>query len=214
MNLVKLINYGVRQIKFVDRTFNCNISRAKEIFLFIIKTVNSSLIQLNFHFEVAADLFNEELFNILETAPQGLFQFEIGLQTTNCNTLNLINRKTDIEKIFVNVERLKKMGNIHLHLDLIAGLPEEDYNSFKNSFNQVYLLNPDQLQLGFLKMLKGSKIRTEAELYGYKYKGFPPYEVLNNSRISFDEINVLKGIEDLLDRYFNSGKFKNSLNLF
>lgn len=209
--LLRLIKCGVRQIKFVDRTFNCNRVRAKEIFQFIIETVKNQPTFLNFHFEVAADLFNEELFETLKYAPQGLFQFEIGLQTTNLNTLNIISRKTDIEKIFVNVQRLKKLGNIHLHLDLIAGLPEEDFNSFKNSLNQVYSLKPDQLQLGFLKMLKGSKIRAEAELYNYEYKSIPTYEVLSNASVSFYEINKLKGIEDILDRYYNSGKFKNSL---
>jgi radical SAM superfamily enzyme YgiQ (UPF0313 family) len=210
--LLRLINSGVRQIKFVDRTFNCHKERAKEIFNFIIETVKNTSSNINFHFEVAADLFSEELFKLLENAPSGLFQFEIGLQTTNLKTLDIINRRTDIEMISKNVQRLKKMKNIHLHLDLIAGLPGEDYNSFKNSFNQVYSMNPDQLQLGFLKMLKGSRIRAEAKLYNFEYKSNPPYEVLSNNSMSFEEINKLKGLEDILDRYYNSGKFRNSLN--
>ncbi|MDO8610418.1 MAG: DUF4080 domain-containing protein, partial [bacterium] len=210
--LLLLINYGVQQIKFVDRTFNCNKERAREIFKYIIETVKETSNQINFHFEVAADLFNEELFELLESAPPGLFQFEIGIQTTNLKILDIINRKTDIEKISESVQRLKRMGNIRLHLDLIAGLPEEDYNSFKNSFNQVYSMKPDQLQLGFLKMLKGSKIREEARQYDYEYKCNQPYEVLSNRSMSFDVINKLKGIEEIFDRYFNSGKFKYSLN--
>ncbi|MCX7709952.1 MAG: B12-binding domain-containing radical SAM protein [Clostridia bacterium] len=215
-DLLKLIHQGVKQIKFVDRTFNCNKQRAMEIFDFIIelalqrKAAGEDL-NTNFHFEAAADLFDEEVFEVLSKAPRGLIQFEIGIQTTNLQTLELIHRKTDLKKLFYNVERLKSLGNIHLHLDLIAGLPAEDYHSFIRSFNEVYRLKPDQLQLGFLKMLKGSSIRVDAEKYGYGYRSYPPYEVFYNDFISFDELLELKGIEEVLDRYYNSGRFVQSI---
>lgn len=206
-DLSVLISTGVRLVKFVDRTFNCNKDRAKEIFDFIIE--NS--VHTVFHFEAAADLFDNEMLNILTKAPQGLIQFEIGIQSTNERTLEAIERKTSIDKVFNNIIKLKDMGNINLHLDLIAGLPYEGYDSFVKSFNAVYGLKPHQLQLGFLKMLKGSKIRKEADLYGYEYRNYPPYEILSNQFISFDEILELKEIEDIIDRYYNSGRFVNTL---
>jgi radical SAM superfamily enzyme YgiQ (UPF0313 family) len=205
--LERLIKSRVRQIKFVDRTFNCNNKRAKEIFKFII----SRACNTNFHFEAAGDLFDSEMLEILSNAPPGLFQFEIGLQSTNNRTLESVNRKTSLEKVFYSVERLRANENLHLHLDLIAGLPYEDYETFKKSFDKVYLLRPHNLQLGFLKMLKGSQIREASELHRYCFREYPPYEVLSNSYISYDKILELKGIEELLERYFNSGRFVKSL---
>lgn len=212
-DLDRLVNAGVRQVKFVDRTFNSNRKRAKEIFALILRRYGSGTSQrnINFHFEAAADLFDEEMFKILEQVPPGLMQFEIGVQTTNERTLELINRKTSIEVVFANFKRLKLAGNIHMHLDLIAGLPEEDFLSFAQSFNEVYNLGPQQLQLGFLKMLKGSKIRKEAELYGYRFREYAPYEVLENRSISFEQLMEIKGIEELVERYYNSGRFVRTL---
>ncbi len=212
--LDRLISMGVKQVKFVDRTFNSSKTRAKEIFEYIILRALQvdEGIKTNFHFEAAADLFDDEIIRVLSKAPVGLIQLEIGVQTTNGSTLELVDRKTDLSKVFSNIKEINRHGNIHLHLDLIAGLPGEDYESFKNSFNQVYDLKPHQLQLGFLKMLKGSKMRREAELHGYNYREYPPYEVLFNKYISYIEISNLKKVEDLVERYFNSGRFNTSVN--
>jgi len=203
-----LIGAGAKLVKFVDRTFNCNKSRAKEIFKFVIKSPGET----SFHFEAAADLFDDEMLDILSEAPPGKIQFEIGIQSTNLRTLEAVDRKTSLDKAFYNVRRIRELGNFHVHLDLIAGLPYEGYNEFKRSFNQVYGLKPHQFQLGFLKMLKGSKIRREAELHGYIFRERPPYEVLCNRYITFDEMLDLKGIEELVERYYNSGRFVRSLN--
>jgi len=205
--LSKLIKAGVKLIKFVDRTFNCNRARAKEIFRFVIEKGENTL----FHFEAAADLFDDEMIEILSKAPSGRIQLEVGIQSTNMQTLAEVNRISNLDRVFNNVLRLRQHGNIHLHLDLIAGLPYEDFSSFKTSFNKVYALRPHNLQLGFLKMLKGSKIRREAHKYSYKFRDYPPYEVLSNSFISFDEIIILKGIEETLERYYNSGRFVRTL---
>lgn len=205
----RLISFGVRQIKFVDRTFNCMKSRAKEIFRHIIEESSEGV---NFHFEMAADLFDEEMMEILSKANPGLIQFEIGIQTVNRATLSAIHRETDLMKAFRNINRLRAMNNINLHLDLIAGLPYEDMESFRESFDRVYTLEADQLQLGFLKLLKGTAIRRESDNHGYRFSPYPPYEVFSNQYISYDEILELKGIEDLLERYHNSGKFKRTLS--
>jgi radical SAM superfamily enzyme YgiQ (UPF0313 family) len=205
--LQKLVNAGVRQIKFVDRTFNANRERAKEIIRFIISLGGTT----NFHFEAAADLFDSEMLDILAAAPKGLIQFEIGIQTTNNKTLEAINRRTDLGRVFQNVNKLNSIGNVHIHVDLIAGLPYENMGSFKNSFNEVYALEPHQLQLGFLKLLKGSRIRDESKVYGYVFRDYAPYEVMQNSCISFDEILELKNVEDMVERYYNSGRFNNTL---
>jgi len=202
-----LMDTGIPMVKFVDRTFNCNRARAKEIFRYIIDNPSGT----SFHFEAAADLFDDEMLQLLTDIPEGLIQLEIGVQTTNGKTLEAINRRTDINKVFHNVERLRSKGNIHLHLDLIAGLPFEDHDSFKQSFYEVYRLNPHNLQLGFLKLLKGSKIRSEAAQFGYVFKEQPPYEMMSNSFIDFDGILELKKIEELLDRYCNSGRFAKTL---
>ena len=205
--LLRIINAGTALVKFVDRTFNCSKERAKEILRFVID--NSK--ETRFHFEAAADLFDEEMLEILSDAPHGMIQLEIGIQSTNTLTLQAVNRKTDLEKVFYYVNRITEQKNIHIHLDLIAGLPHEDYNSFKKSFDDVYRLMPHKLQLGFLKLLKGSGIRKDCSKFGYEFREYRPYEVLSNSRIGFGEIMTLKGIEDLVERYYNSGRFKLSL---
>lgn len=207
-DLNTLLSYKPKLIKFVDRTFNCNKRRAKEIFEYIISLHCDTL----FHFEAAADLFDDEILEILSRAPKGLIQLEIGIQTTNTDTLKEIDRVTDIEKLFYNVKRILENQNIHVHVDLIAGLPFENLESFKNSFNQVYGLKPHQLQLGFLKLLKGSKIRNEAKKHGFIYRSYTPYEVLSNNIVSYDDILILKDVEEVVERYFNSTRFQNSLN--
>lgn len=202
-----LLMYKPKLIKFVDRTFNCNKQRAKEIFQFIIGLECDTL----FHFEAAADLFDDEVLEILNNAQKGLIQLEIGIQTTNTNTLAEIDRVTDIVKLSRNVCNIIKMGNIHLHLDLIAGLPFEDLESFKKSFNSVYGMRPHQLQLGFLKLLKGSKIRNEANKHGFTYRNYAPYEVLSNNYVSYEDILLLKDVEEVVERYFNSSRFEKSM---
>ncbi|NLC68712.1 MAG: B12-binding domain-containing radical SAM protein [Clostridiaceae bacterium] len=210
-DICKLIDAGVHQVKFVDRTFNANRKRAKEIIRHIIQASKQAC-KPCFHFEAAGDLFDDEMLEILAKADEGLIQFEIGVQSVNEKTLGAINRKTDLQKIFKNVDRLKSMGNMHLHLDLIAGLPFEDYGSLQDSFNKVYGLKPHKLQLGFLKMLKGSQIRQRAEMHDYRYRDYPPYEVLCNKYMSFDEMVEFKGIEEIFERYYNSGRFINTLD--
>ena len=205
-DLAKLINSGARIVKFVDRTFNCSRTRAKEIFRYIAGIPAGS-----FHFEVAADLFDEEMLDMLSGMPEGLVQLEIGIQTTNEATLSAVSRKTDVEKAFYNISRLIAAGNIHVHLDLIAGLPLEDFDSFRRSFNDVYDLKPHHLQLGFLKLLRGSRMREEAEEHGYQYNSHPPYEFLYNRYISYEQVLRLKGIEELLEKYYNSGRHASSL---
>lgn len=208
-DLTTLLMYKPKLIKFVDRTFNCNKKRATEILEYIIALDCDTI----FHFEAAADLFDADILEILKKAPKGRIQLEIGLQTTNIDTLNEIDRVTDLDKLKRNVDSIINAGNIHMHLDLIAGLPYEGISSFKNSFNEVYKMRPHQFQLGFLKLLKGSKIRIEAAKHGYSYKNYSPYEILENNYITFEEILYLKDIEEVLERYFNSGRFINSLKL-
>lgn len=198
----------VPQVKFVDRTFNCNKKHAMEIWRFIKEHDNGFT---NFHFEITADLLGEEELGLLKSLRPGLVQFEIGVQTTNKETMEAIGRTVDFIRLSDNVRYLKKAHNIHQHLDLIAGLPLEDYNSFENSFNDVYRLKPAQLQLGFLKVLKGSKIEKDCTAYGIVCNNEPPYEVLFTSHLSFDELLELKGICNMVDIYYNSGQFSNSL---
>jgi radical SAM superfamily enzyme YgiQ (UPF0313 family) len=202
-----LIDSGVKQIKFVDRTFNCREDRAIEIMKFIMAHPGET----KFHFEICADLISPDMLNLLSTVPAGIFDFEIGVQSTCPEALKAVNRKTDWDKLVYNVARLKELQNIHLHLDLIAGLPYENYQRFGQSFNMVYALRPDVLQLGFLKLLKGSRIRNEADCHGYKYESNPPYQVLSNDYISYGELVRLSRMEDLLDKYFNSGDFNYTL---
>ncbi|MBH1940745.1 B12-binding domain-containing radical SAM protein [Mobilitalea sibirica] len=202
------LDYGVPQIKFVDRTFNCNKKHAMDIWQFIKDNDNGIT---NFHFEISADLLSQEELKLLATLRPGQVQFEIGVQTTNPDTIKAIQRNMNLEKLFHNVELIRKAKNIHQHLDLIAGLPFEGYDSFKTSFNDVYLQEPDQLQLGFLKVLNGSLIDVESEQYGIVYQEKAPYEVLFTNHLSFSELLKLKGVCEMVEAYYNSGQFKYSI---
>lgn len=202
------LDQKVPQIKFVDRTFNANKKYAKDIWKYIIKNDNDST---NFHFEIAAELLDEESFEILKGARVGLIQFEIGVQSTNLKVLDAIKRKMPFEDIKKVVEKIKALGNIHQHLDLIAGLPLEDYNSFKKSFNDVLSTRPEQFQLGFLKLLRGSGLRNQANLYGIVYKDEPPYEVLYTKDLSYKELLKLHAIEEMVERYYNTERFHTTL---
>lgn len=206
-DLKKLAELGVKQVKFVDRTFNCHKARAKEILRFILDLPGST----NFHFEVAADLFDEELLELISKMPSGKIQFEIGMQTVNEAALCAVNRRTDTGLVLRNIAKLRQYGNVHLHLDLIAGLPYESLQSFRHSFDEAYRIAPHQLQLGFLKMLKGAGIRKQAEEHGYIFRSYPPYELLASRYMSYEDLQELKGMEELLDRYYNSGKFSYTL---
>lgn len=207
-DLNNLIEGKVRQVKFVDRTFNANKRYAMEIMNFIMDKDPKNI---NFHFEVTAHLLDGEMLNFLEKPKEGLFQFEIGVQSTNPKTIDAVNRITDFEKLSEVSRRIKSYKNIHQHLDLIAGLPYENYDSFNNSFNDVYELKPEKIQLGFLKLLKGSGLREDEELYQYKYLNKPPYEILENKYIDYKDIIRLKDIENLVDNYYNGVYFKHTL---
>lgn len=206
--LNNLIEGKVRQVKFVDRTFNANKNYAMEIMSFII---NKNPKDINFHFEVTAHLLDREMLDFLSGVKEGLFQFEVGVQSTNLDTIDAIGRTTDFEKLRDITKEIKSHKNIHQHLDLIAGLPYEGYDSFRKSFNDVYEIRPEKIQLGFLKLLKGSGLRKDQEKYGFKYLDEPPYEVLENDFIKFKEIIKLKTIEDLVERYYNEGYFEHAL---
>lgn len=199
----------VPQVKFVDRTFNCDSKRALVIWQYIKDHDNGVT---NFHFEISADLLGEEELKLLNCLRTGQIQLEIGVQTTNEETLKEIRRKTDLKRLEDNVRCIREFRNIHIHLDLIAGLPFEDLESFRNSFNQVYAMEPDQLQLGFLKVLKGSYMHEKAEEYGLIYGEKPAYEVLGNKWLSYDEILLLKGIEEMVELYYNSRQFEKTIN--
>lgn len=206
--LNNLIEANVKQVKFVDRTFNANKRYSMEIMKFIIEKNPNDI---NFHFEVTAHLIDDEMLEFLSTVKEGLFQFEVGVQTTNPKTIKAIGRTTDFERLKKVTKQIKSYQNIHQHLDLIAGLPYEDYDSFGKSFNDIYDIKPEKIQLGFLKLLKGSELRSDEEKYGYKYLDVPPYEVLESKYISYGEIIKLKGIEDLVEKYYNEGYFQHSL---
>ncbi|WP_334292127.1 B12-binding domain-containing radical SAM protein [Alkalithermobacter thermoalcaliphilus] len=199
-----LIDAKVKQVKFIDRTFNANKEYALDIMNFLLENDNG---YTNFHFEVTAHLIDDQMLQFLSKCKEGLFQFEIGVQSTNKDTLKEIQRQFDFEKLSYVVKKISSFKNIHQHLDLIAGLPYEDYESFKRSFNMVFNLDIEKLQLGFLKMLKGSGVRKEAKKHGYKYKDYPPYEVLSNNYITYDKILKIKDIEEILEIYFNSKNF-------
>lgn len=205
-DLKKFLDSGIKLVKFVDRTFNLKKERYMDIWRYLLSVYSEDT---TFHFEISADLFDDEVIEFLEGVPKDYFQFEIGVQTSNEKTMDAIKRSNDLEKLEHNVERIK--DNIHLHLDLIAGLPYEDYNTFKRSFDYVHDMYPEMVQLGFLKILKGTQISTEVEEFDYKYMEFPPYEVLSNKFISYREITMLKDIEGVLDHYYNSEKFGRSL---
>lgn len=200
--------HKVPQVKFVDRTFNCKKSHAMAIWTYIKEHDNGIT---NFHFEVAADLLTEDEIALIQTMRPGLIQLEIGVQSTNEKTLTEIHRKTDFEEITRKVKAVQKGENVHQHLDLIAGLPYENYESFGHSFNDVYALKPEQLQLGFLKVLKGSYMAEAAEGYGCVHKAKPPYEVLGTRWLSYEEILKLKGVEEMVEVYYNSGQFQKTI---
>mgnify|MGYP002069307534 CR=1 FL=1 len=202
------LDQQVAQVKFVDRTFNCDHEHAVSIWRYLSEHDNGVT---NFHFEIAADLINEEELLLLKGMRPGLLQMEIGVQTTNRKTLKEINRSTDLKCVAEVVKRIREYRNIHLHLDLIAGLPYEDYESFQNSFNDVYAMKPEQLQLGFLKVLKGTKIWEKSREYGIAYGERPPYEVLYTKWISYGEILKLKQMEEMVELYYNSGQFTHTL---
>lgn len=200
----------VKQVKFIDRTFNCNSDRATELWNYIYQNDNGIT---NFHFEIAADILDDKQINILQKLRPGLVQLEIGVQSVNLRTLKEVNRVTDIAVIEKNVKALNQNHNIHVHLDLIAGLPYENYESFVNSFNTVYRMRPCQLQLGFLKVLKGTVISEKADEYEIKYTGKPPYEVLSTKWISYEEIRKLKAVAEMVEFYYNSAQFINGIAL-
>ena len=207
--LQTFIDAKVPQVKFVDRTFNCKVSHAMAIWNFIHENDNGIT---NFHFEVAADLITEEELELFAKMRKGLIQLEIGVQSTNEETVCEIRRKMNFTKVADMVTRVKNLGNIHQHLDLIAGLPNEDYESFGKSFNDVFALYPEQLQLGFLKVLKGSYMYENREAYGLVYRSEPPYEVLSTNWVSYDEMIRLKGIEQMVELYYNSHQYDRTLN--
>lgn len=203
------IDARVPQVKFVDRTFNCKHSHAMEIWQFIQDHDNGVT---NFHFEVAADLITEDELELFSKMRKGLIQLEIGVQSTNEDTICEIRRKMDFEKVAALVGRIKAMGNIHQHLDLIAGLPNENYESFARSFDDVFALAPEQLQLGFLKVLKGSYMYENREAYGLVYRSEPPYEVLSTAWVTYEEMIRLKGIEQMVELYYNSHQYDKTLH--
>ena len=202
------IDNKVPQVKFVDRTFNCKHDHAMAIWKYINEHDNGVT---NFHFEISADLLREEELQEMSTMRPGLIQLEIGVQSTNPDTIKAIHRTMDFEKLKGIVDRIHSFGNIHQHLDLIAGLPYEDYDSFRNSFNDVYALKPQQLQLGFLKVLKGSHMMEMCREYGIVYKTQEPYEVLSTKWLDYDHVLKLKTVENMAEVYYNSGQFQNTL---
>ena len=202
------IDNKVPQVKFVDRTFNCKHDHAMEIWRYITEHDNGIT---NFHFEISADLLRAEELALMKTMRPGLIQLEIGVQSTNPQTIKAIRRTMDFEKLKGIVEQIHSFGNIHQHLDLIAGLPYEDYDSFHKSFCDVYALRPEQFQLGFLKVLKGSHMMEMTGEYQILYKDREPYEVLSTAWLTYGEILRLKMVESMVEVYYNSGQFKNTL---
>ncbi|GEL04319.1 B12-binding domain-containing radical SAM protein [Rummeliibacillus stabekisii] len=196
-----LMNNGVRTIKFVDRTFNISRSYAMEMFQFLIDEHQEGVV---FQFEITADIMRPEVIQFLnDNAPKGLFRFEIGVQSTNDLTNDLVKRRQNFSKLTRTVTMVKEGGKIDQHLDLIAGLPEEDYHSFRQTFNDVFALRPEELQLGFLKLLRGTGLRLQAKQYGYDYVDVAPYEIVANNVLSFDDMLRIKQTEDILEKYWN-----------
>lgn len=202
------LDHKVPQVKFVDRTFNCKHDHAMAIWKYIAEHDNGVT---NFHFEISADLLRQEELALMETMRPGLIQLEIGVQSTNPLTIQAIHRTMDLEKLAAVTERIHSFGNIHQHLDLIAGLPYEDYPTFRKSFNDVYAMKPQQLQLGFLKVLKGSYMMDTVKDYGIVYKKREPYEVLCTKWLTYEDILKLKMVESMVEVYYNSGQFPNTL---
>ena len=200
----------VPQVKFVDRTFNCRREHTLGIWKHILDHDNGVT---NFHFEVSADLFDQEELEMIGRMRPGLIQLEIGVQSTNPDTIREIRRKMDLTKLEAAVDRVHGYRNTHQHLDLIAGLPWEVLDSFLQSFDDVYRMEPDQLQLGFLKVLKGSYMASQAGAYGLRYRMTPPYEVLSTRWLSYEDVIRLKAMEEMVEVYYNSGQFSNTLKL-
>ena len=202
------IDHEVPQVKFVDRTFNCRHDHAMAVWEYIREHDRG---KTNFHFEIAADLLNEEELRLINSMRPGLIQLEIGVQSVNPRTIREICRRMDLDKVRSNTARIREAGNVHQHLDLIAGLPHENIESFERSFNEVYGMRPEQLQLGFLKVLKGSLMHEKAEEYGILYQDRAPYEVLSTRWLSYGEIIRLKKVEEMVEVYYNSAQFANTL---
>lgn len=207
-DLQKFLDKNVPQVKFIDRTFNCKKSHAMAIWKYLHEHDNGVT---NFHFEITADLIDQETINFLKTVRKGLFQFEIGVQSTNPQTIRAINRNVDFAALSEIVQQIKDGGNIHQHLDLIAGLPYEDYDSFGRSFNDVYALHPEQLQLGFLKVLKGSMLHQKQKEFEIVYHDTAPYEVLTTHELPYADTLRLKYVEEMVETYYNSGRFLHTL---
>lgn len=207
-DLLYLINHGAKIIKFLDRTFNINRSYAMEMFQFLIENHGGCV----FQFEITADIMRPEVLDYLaENAPPGVFRFEIGVQSTNDPTNELVKRRQNFTKLSRTVNTIKASGNIDQHLDLIAGLPEEDYDTFRKTFNDVFAMEPEELQLGFLKMLRGTGLRNEAEKYQYTYMENAPYEILSSHKLTFADIIHLKRLEDVLEKYWNAHRMDHTL---
>ena len=202
------LDNNAAQVKFVDRTFNCDRKRTLELWKFIKDNDNGIT---NFHFETGAEILNDSEIELLNSMRPGQVQLECGVQSLNEETLKAINRRMDFKKLSANVIKIREYGNIHIHLDLIAGLPYEDLESFKRSFNGVYELRPAQLQLGFLKVLGGSPMAFAADEYGCRYKKTPPYEVLKTKWLSYDDVILLKKVEEVFEVHYNSGQFANTM---
>ena len=204
------IDQKVPQIKFVDRTFNCKRDHTLGIWRYLVEHDNGIT---NFHFEVSADIFDEEELELIGKMRPGLIQLEIGVQSTNPDTIKEIHRHMDLVKLKQAVDRVYDYRNTHQHLDLIAGLPYENYESFMRSFDDVYRMRPDQLQMGFLKVLKGSYMEEQVAAYDLKYRGIPPYEVLSTKWLPYSDVIRLKGVEDMVEVYYNSGQFPATMKL-
>ena len=211
-DIVLLSKSGTKTVKFVDRTFNANLARAKEIWRFIIENYGKEIQSgVCFHFEIAGDILDDEAINLLSTAPKGLIQLEIGMQSFNPKTLEAINRKTNVEKLKNNIQKLVALRNMHIHIDLIAGLPYEDLESFRESFNIAYGLKADMLQLGFLKLLYGAPMRDNPEKYPCEFSKKAPYTVTKTPWLTESEVNSLQNMEDAFDRVYGSGRFEFTL---
>ncbi len=208
-DLSLLLKTKARQIKFVDRTFNADYKRSMDIINFIIKHNENNM---TIHFEITADIINDEFLNFIKTLPVNMFQFEIGVQSLNEATLKEINRHMEKKKLFRVVETIEKSNNIHVHLDLIAGLPYEDYETFKKSFDETHKLKSEKIQLGFLKLLKGTRLYADKEKHGIKYRKSAPYEVICTNYMSIEEMLKLKDVEELVDKYYNEKYFEKTLD--
>lgn len=211
-HILRLANSGAKTVKLVDRTFNADKKRAYEIFSFILSHYGKEIPDtVCFHFEIAGDILNDALIDLLATAPKGAIQLEIGLQSFNETTLVSIHRKTDTHKLMQNIKRLLAPRNIHIHIDLIAGLPYEDYRSFADSFNKAFALMPDMLQFGFLKLLYGAPMRENTAQYPCAFDEMPPYEVLSTPWLSKEELEKMHTVENAFDRIWNSGRFRRTV---